>query len=619
MSNKVVGILGGGQLGRMLGASASLLNIPIIVLDVGDDSPAKQILNNPSSKNLSHIDGSFKDPSFILQLAKKVDILTVEIEHVDVNALRKVRETHPHVEIHPSPETIGIIQDKYRQKLHLKEHLGGSSAPLGPFRSVDATREDIERAVEELGLPLMLKRRTLAYDGRGNYVLRKSDPPAIADAIQFLCPIGAGKDELYAEKWVPFIKELAVMVVRGRDGKVTSYPAVETVHRDNICHLVWAPFRTTSVEQDPGIRANAERIAQEAIKSFTGAGVFGVELFLLPSGEILINEIAPRPHNSGHYTIEACESSQYDNHLRAILGLPLGSTKMKVGAAGMVNILGSDGSEPSQPNEISFSPDAIIDKLTHVALSTPGAMPHLYGKAQSRKGRKMGHVTVVGVSDAEVRERMAGLLQALAEFERQPDSKTPPTPASLRPHLLGQSHPHPLISIIMGSDSDLPTMVPGAHILQKHFPSVPFEVTLVSAHRTPLRLAAFAKGAGERGVKVIIAGAGGAAHLPGMVASMTGLPVIGVPVDSKSVAGGGGGLGGVDAMWSILQMPRGIPVATVAINNSTNAALLAVRILSAGNPDLVREMEAYQRGLGEEVDKKIGTLGEIGWGNYGKK
>ncbi|KAF5375617.1 hypothetical protein D9757_008510 [Collybiopsis confluens] len=613
MSSKVVGILGGGQLGRMFAAAASLLNVKTVILDVGDDAPAKQVLNSP------HINGSFKDPSFIQQLAEKVDVLTVEIEHVDVDALRKLRESHPQVEIHPSPETIGIIQDKYRQKLHLQVHLGGANAPLGLFQQIDVTPDDIKRVAAELGLPLMLKRRTLAYDGRGNYVLRSSEPRDITAAIQFLCPNGGGKGELYAEKWVPFIKELAVMVVRGRDGNVASYPAVETVHKDSICHLVWAPFRTANVEQDPFIRANVQRIAQEAIKSFTGAGVFGVELFLLASGEILINEIAPRPHNSGHYTIEACESSQFDNHLRAILGLPLGSTKIKVGAAGMLNILGSNRLIQPQPSKVSFSSDPLIDKLTHVALSTPGATPHLYGKAQSRKGRKMGHITVVGVSDAEVGERMAGLLSALADFEHPTtDSESSSALSSYRPHLHGQSHPHPLISIIMGSDSDLPTMLPAAQILQKHFPSVPFEVTLVSAHRTPLRLVAFAKGAAERGVKVIIAGAGGAAHLPGMVASMTALPVVGVPIDSKSVAGGGGGLSGVDAMWSILQMPRGIPVAAVAINNSTNAALLAVRILSAGNPELVREMEVYQKGLGEEVDRKIGVLGDIGWGNYGK-
>ncbi|KAJ3856082.1 ATP-grasp domain-containing protein [Lentinula lateritia] len=615
MSPKVVGILGktsgGGQLGRMLAASASLLNIPVVVLDVGVDAPAKQII-----ASTSHIDGSFRDKEKIAELASRVDVLTVEIEHVDVEALETVQKSHPNVSIHPSPSTIRLIQDKFSQK----EHLASVGCPLGPFQAVDATPEAITQAAKELGLPLMLKSRTMAYDGRGNYILRSLDSESIAIAIKFL---GSGSRKLYAEKWVPFVKELAVMVVRGLDETVASYPAVETIHRDNICHLVWAPFRLSDIDQDPALPTKAERVAREAVeKAFKGAGVFGVEMFLLNNGEILINEIAPRPHNSGHYTIEACESSQYDNHLRAILGLPLGSTRIKVGAAGMLNILGSsDGqsskiSEPSSPSSSSFADDLLIDKLTHIALSTPGASPHLYGKAQSRKGRKMGHITIVGTSDAEVRERMAPLLGCLSEFEGdvQGDQASSPDP----PHLLGYSHPHPVISIIMGSDSDLPVLLPAAQILTKHFPSIPFEVTLVSAHRTPLRLVNFAKSAAGRGVKVIIAGAGGAAHLPGMVASLTGVPVVGVPVDSKSVSGSGGGLGGVDAMWSILQMPRGIPVATVAINNSTNAALLAVRIISAGKPQLVIQMEEYLRRLGEEVETKVDVMNRVGWAGYNK-
>ncbi|KAJ3744273.1 phosphoribosylaminoimidazole carboxylase [Lentinula detonsa] len=609
MSSKVVGILGGGQLGRMLAASASLLNIKVAVLDVGVDAPAKQIIASSS-----HIDGSFRNKEKILEIASKVDILTVEIEHVDVEALEAVQKGHPNVAIHPSPSTIRLIQDKLSQK----RLLASFGCPLGSFQAVDANQDGIAHAAKELGLPLMLKSRTMAYDGRGNYVLRSADLESITAAIDFL---GHGSRKLYAEKWVPFVKELAVMVVRGLDGTISSYPAVETIHRNNVCHLVWAPFRLSNIDQDPTLPTKAEHIAREAIeKAFEGPGVFGVEMFLLNDGEILINEIAPRPHNSGHYTIEACESSQYDNHLRAILGLPLGSTRMKVGAAGMLNILGSSNSgplkiSPSQ-SSLSFSDDLLVDKLTHVALGIPGASPHLYGKAQSRKGRKMGHITIVGTSDAEVRERMTPLLTCLAEVEG--DTQNDPHSSSLNPHLLGYSHPHPLISIIMGSDSDLPTLLPAAQILAKHFPSIPFEVTLVSAHRTPLRLVNFAKSAAARGVQVIIAGAGGAAHLPGMVASLTGVPVVGVPVDSKSVSGGGGGLGGVDAMWSILQMPRGIPVATVAINNSTNAAILAVRIISAGQPQLITQMEDYLRRLGEEVKTKVDVMDDLGWANYRK-
>ncbi|KAE9388643.1 Phosphoribosylaminoimidazole carboxylase [Gymnopus androsaceus JB14] len=557
---KTIGILGGGQLGRMLAQSASLLNIPVVILDSDGPTtlgPAKQILNTSG-----HIDGSFRDAEKISELAKKVDVITVEIEHVDVGALEAaMAKGKGKVEVHPSPETIRLIQDKYLQKMHLKS----VGCPVGDFRKIERWR----------------------YDGRGNYLL-KSDS-SVEAAIEALGGGNLQGGGLYAEKYVPFRAEIAVIVVRSLTGQVVSYPAVETVHKDNICHLVWAPYRISSIEQDPKVAERAERVAREAIeKGFgTGVGVFGVEMFLLDDDSILINEIAPRPHNSGHYTIEACESSQYDNHLRAILGLPLGSTAMRVPSAGMLNILGD-----SPPN------------LVTLALAIPGATPHLYGKSPARPGRKMGHITIVGESDAQVRERMAPLLSS------------DPLPAP--PHLLGHSHPHPLISIIMGSDSDLPILLPAARTLQTYFPSIPFEVTLVSAHRTPLRLVKFAQTAKSRGIRCIIAGAGGAAHLPGMTASLTSVPVVGVPVDSKSVAGGGGGLAGVDAMYSILQMPRGIPVATVAINNSTNAALLAIRILSGGIPRLQGEMEAYLERLGEEVEGKVRRMGEGSYDGDGK-
>lgn len=244
-----------------------------------------------------------------------------------------------------------------------------------------------------------------------------------------------------------------------------------------------------------------------------------------------MNEIAPRPHNSGHYTIEACEMSQYENHLRAISSLPLGSTALKVPAAGMLNLLGASSSMEE------------IDKVVDVALRVPGSSVHLYGKKECRKGRKMGHVTLVASSDAELRLRLHPLLEAL------PDANL--TETSLHAPLLptagsGKSSPFPLVGIIMGSDSDLPVMLAGARILDGF--SIPYELTIVSAHRTPDRMAEYAKSAAARGLRVIIAGAGGAAHLPGMVAAMCALPVIGVPVKGST-------LDGVDSLHSIVQMP----------------------------------------------------------------
>ncbi len=604
----------------MLAASASLLNIPVVILDVSSSAPAKQILSHPTTSHLSHIDGAFTDPIKIRELASKVDVLTVEIEHISVDVLEE-EEVQARVEVHPAPSTIRTIQDKFQQKVHLQSH----AIPIAPFLNiVEPSIQGLKEAAARLGLPLVLKSKTLAYDGRGNFVLR--DLSQAQNALEFL-----SDRPLYAEKWVPFVKEIAVMVVRTAVGQTCSYPVVETVHKDNICHLVFAPLRS----RDPQLAARAQEVAERTVQSLSGAGIFGVEMFLLADGvlfnciltlkkshthcarvnwrskgQILVNEIAPRPHNSGHYTIEACETSQYENHLRAILSLPIGSTALKVPSAAMLNLLGS-----------SDNISELLD-FTEFALGVPGASVHLYGKAECRKGRKMGHITLTANSDAEVCARLRQLLQRLPGGAPDIDLHAPEAP---RPSS-GLSHKQPLVGIIMGSDSDLPVMLPAARILDRF--RVPYELTIVSAHRTPDRLVEYARSAAARGLRVIVAGAGGAAHLPGMVAAMTALPVIGVPVKGSS-------LDGVDSLHSIVQMPvssnasnhghradeltplqRGIPVATVAINNGTNAGLLAVRILAAGNPRLVRDMEGYMKELEKEVLEKVDKLEEVGWESY---
>ena len=515
----------------MLAASASLLNIRVIFLDKGENSPAKQIVV-PSESNLAHLDGSFADPEMIRELAGKVNVLTVEIEHVDAATLEQVLSENKGRElvVHPSPSTIKTIQDKFLQKEHLTSH----SLPVAESMAVEPTLESIQTAAQILGLPLMLKSRTLAYDGRGNFVLH--DLGDAQNAIDFL-----GNRLLYAEKWINFFKEIAVMVVRTESGHVESYPVVETIHKNNICHLVFAPLRT----RDPSIIKKAKDIAESVVKSFTGAGIFGVEMFLLENGkadlkmisfyfthnmvgDIVINEVAPRPHNSGHYTIEACETSQYENHLRAILSLPLGSTALKVPSAAMFNLIGHS------------SRMAEITEQAVAALEVPGASVHLYGKSECRKGRKMGHITVVAESDAQLRTRVRLLLENVHSGAANDINLYAPI------RVQGFSDPNPLVGVIMGSDSDLPVMLPAAHILDQF--EIPYELTIVSAHRTPDRLVEYARSASTRGLRTIIAGAGGAAHLPGMVAAMTALPVIGVPVKGSS-------LDGVDSLYSIVQMP----------------------------------------------------------------
>ncbi|KAG8720282.1 phosphoribosylaminoimidazole carboxylase ade2 [Ceratobasidium sp. 394] len=565
MNTPRVGVLGGGQLGRMLAASASLLNVEVLFLDVGEQAPAKQVLSSSG-----HIDGSFSDPAKIRELASKVDILTVEIEHVNVQILEEI-EKEGKISVQPTPATIRTIQDKYAQKEHLLSH----DVPVADSVPVESTVEGVHAAGQQLGYPLMLKSRTLAYDGRGNHVVRSADQAA--DALKAL-----GDRPLYAERWAPFVKELAVMVVRAMDGQVRSYPVVQTVHKNNICHLVFAPARGLGV----GVAQAAQRLAEDAVRTFTGAGVFGVEMFLMADDSLMINEIAPRPHNSGHYTIEACYSSQYDNHLRAILSLPLGDTALKVSSAVMLNLIG----QSNQGHE--------IQRVARAALSVRGASTHLYGKAACRPGRKMGHITVVGSSDAQTRSCVRELLQTMGEPAEEIELYAPADPDP------GLPHPFPLVGIIMGSDSDLPTMRAAAVVLESL--KIPFEVTIVSAHRTVDRMVAYARSAAARGLRAIIAGAGGAAHLPGMVAAMTSLPVIGVPVKGSS-------LDGLDSLHSIVQMPRGVPVATVAIGNATNAGLLAARILGTSDARVQAAMDDYLEKMKKEQLGKADRLESVGW------
>lgn len=565
MDKRTVGILGGGQLGRMLVEAANRLNVNTVILDA-PNSPAKQISNSTE-----HIDGSFTNPEDIKRLAAKCDVLTIEIEHVDVPTLKSLTEINPNLKIYPSPETIELIQDKYIQK----EHLIKNGLKVATSKPIDSPSVEVLGQIgNEYGYPFVLKSRKFAYDGRGNYIVKsESDIP---DALATL------KDRtLYVEKWAPFTKELAVMIVRSIDGRVFSYPVVETIHQNSICHLCYAPARIPD-----SVQLKAKLLAENAVKSFPSCGIFGVEMFYLENGELLINEIAPRPHNSGHYTIDACVTSQFEAHVRAILDLPLPTNFTSLSTTNtnaiMLNVLG----EAEKDGEL---------KTCERALATPGASVYLYGK-ESKPNRKVGHINVISSSMVECERRLQYILGDSTEFKN-----------SIAARMVQQGKQQPLVGVIMGSDSDLPVMSAACKILEQF--NVPFEVTIVSAHRTPHRMSKYAIEAPARGLKVIITGAGGAAHLPGMVAAMTPLPVIGVPVK-------GSVLDGVDSLHSIVQMPRGVPVATVGINNSTNAALLAVRMLGVFDSSYLTKMEQFLLKQEGEVLEKADKLETIGYESY---
>ena len=619
MDTHVVGVLGGGQLGRMLVEAAHKLNIKVVILDA-PKAPAKQI-----NALVDHVDGSFKNSSDVRMLRSKCDVITYEIEHVDIRVLEELETEEPRLPdfhwsfMQPHWRSVKWIQDKYRQKQHYASHGVPTAESVAIGTSVPQGLLDIANQLG--GFPLMLKTRRDAYDGRGNYPLRSVSD--IEPALKAL------KGDLYLEEWAHFKMELAVMVVKtSQDCTVEpatsnkhsreerwwrdithAYPAVETVHEDSICKLVYAPARSVSKK----ILVEAQDLARRAVATFLGTGVFGVEMFLLADDSLIVNEIAPRPHNSGHYTIEACHMSQYEAHLRAIL--PELAETIMPGAtdlltpdthAVMLNILGGP------------APDSHL-LVAKAALKIPGARIHLYGKGDGRPTRKMGHITLIASSMQEAERKLQPLISWVDavrahRFDMPASSDADSASAIIETfHHFSASRsiparPNPLIGVTMGSDSDLSVLKPGLTVLKSF--NVPYEVTITSAHRTPARMLAYARDAAARGLKVIIAAAGGAAHLPGMLASSTPLPVIGVPVKGSS-------MDGMDSLLSIVQMARGVPVACVAVDNSTNAALLALRILGAKDARLVEEMEKYMQAMETTVLEKATKLEAGGWDEYG--
>lgn len=373
---KVLGILGGGQLGRMIALSAADLGVKVMCLDPSDHPPA-----GVASKTVK---GHFRDADSVMNFASKVDVLTVEIEHVDAETLTILEDTGA-VDIQPSAKTIAMIQDKFAQKEYFKKFC----VPLGEYCDIP-DENALQQAAGAYGYPFMLKSKRLAYDGRGNYVVHSKEAHTIA--VEKLGGYGHG---LYAEKWQPFVKELAVIVVRSKVGEVKLYPVTQTVQRDSICHVTETPALISE-----SARIAAEQLAIRVMTAIQGAGVFGVEMFLLADDEVLLNEVAPRVHNSGHYTIDGCVTSQFENHVRATLGLPLGDTNLKVNHVIMLNILGeADGKRGEE----------LAEQLIDRALATPGCSLHWYDKSGVTKGRKIGHINIVGRSREEVRDRLREL------------------------------------------------------------------------------------------------------------------------------------------------------------------------------------------------------------------
>ncbi len=352
-----IGILGGGQLGKMLIQAASAWDIDIYVLDPTDDCPASKLATK-------FVKGDFKDYESVYNFGKLVDLITIEIEHVNTDALLKLKEEGK--TICPDPQTLKIIQDKGKQKNFFKDN-NLKSANYKIYEDHEAILSDIEEG--KLNLPFVQKVCRFGYDGRGvQLVNSKKDLDNLLEGQSIV------------EDLVDIGKELSVIVCRNKFGEIKTYDPFEMEFNKN-ANLVEYLISPARVDADS--RQIAIDLAEKTIKAFELVGVLAVEMFLDKDHNILINEVAPRPHNSGHHTIETALTSQYEQHIRAIMGLPLGSTDLMINSV-MVNILGEDG----------FSGNVVYEGLDK-CIKLDGVKVHIYGKKQTKPFRKMGHVTII--------------------------------------------------------------------------------------------------------------------------------------------------------------------------------------------------------------------------------
>jgi 5-(carboxyamino)imidazole ribonucleotide synthase len=358
MKRKRIGILGGGQLARMSAYQAYKLGFEIAILEKEHQSPAGQLTKFDCA-------GWMNNKKIIQKFIKDCDVITLENEFIDYRDLQYIEKSGKRV--FPGSKTISLIQDKFIQKKTLQKN----QIPVPNFIEVKDS-STYEMISEKLGKKFVLKSRKMGYDGYGNALV--NNKKSYEEGIKKL---SLRHSDLMAEQFIDFQKELAVMVVRTRN-EIKSYPVVETIQKNHICHTVIAPARIENK-----LLNVVDEISVKTVEAVNGIGIFGIELFITKDNKILVNEMAPRPHNSGHYTIEACITSQFENHIRAVLNLPLGSTDMIKPYAVMINLLGKKTGEGIIENYNT----ALEDEKVHL---------HIYGKAKSRLGRKMGHITMVG-------------------------------------------------------------------------------------------------------------------------------------------------------------------------------------------------------------------------------
>ena len=349
MTIRTIGIIGGGQLGRMLAMSAARLNFRTVILEPQPDSPAAQVANK-------QITAAYDDPAALAELARLCDVVTYEFENVPVTAAQMLAASVP---VYPPPKALEVAQDRVTEK----RFLNASGIETARFHAVDS-QSDLEAALADFGGEGVLKTRRLGYDGKGQKVYRKGDSAAGGYAA-------LGSVPLILESFVPFVREISIIAARGIDGEIRCYDPTENVHRGGILHTSTQPAAITAET------ATAARdAATKLLAGLSYVGVVGMEFFVLDDGQLIANEIAPRVHNSGHWTEAACIVSQFEQHIRAVASLPLGDT-VRHSDCVMTNLIGDD-----------------IDSVP-AWLAKPNVLVHLYGKTEARPGRKMGHVTEI--------------------------------------------------------------------------------------------------------------------------------------------------------------------------------------------------------------------------------
>jgi len=358
-----VGIVGGGQLARMMIVAIKRLGLKVVVMDPHADSPCHTIADK-------QITAEFHSADAMNKFAEMCDVITYDFEHIDVDLLQML-EQHGH-KVLPAVRNLRIIQDKYTQK----QALAKAGIPIPKF--------DIMKTVKEVKeYPFMLKSRRGGYDGKGNYLVKTE-----ADLIPALQTI---QGDLMMEEIIQFTKEVSVIATRSQSGECIIYPIAENIHRNNILDTTIAPAKLAK-DLDKKVIDTAKKV----MDCFKGIGTFCVEMFVNETnGDVLVNEVAPRVHNSGHYTIEACRTSQFENHIRAILGLTLGSPDMLVPFAGIKNIIGNRGEKGD-----------VVYTGIESALRIPNVTVHIYGKTLVTPGRKMGHAAATGTTFEEVKEKL---------------------------------------------------------------------------------------------------------------------------------------------------------------------------------------------------------------------